>query len=119
VISATHATATHESLEVKNGEQQQRHLEQVELYNQTTIDAEGKQSQEGHQSRVEQHEVHPSLLQEQQQSEEVIQATGPVQIVESIPDASSVDAIEATAAAVVVVATSEEPAAVDVEISEF
>jgi hypothetical protein len=113
VVSTTHASATQESLEVKNGEQQQRHLEHVEVYDQTTVDAEGKQSQEGRQTRVEQHEVHPSLLQHQQEQQDQQQPVEAPQPNAEISDAPvAVEALEA--------APSDEPAtANDVEISEF
>lgn len=52
-----------ESAEFKNGETQQHHLEQVETFNQTKIDENGEQSQEGHQTVQEQHYVNPDLLQ--------------------------------------------------------
>jgi acyl-coenzyme A thioesterase PaaI-like protein len=99
VESVTHASATNESLDVKNGEQQQRHLEHVEAYDYTTVDAEGKQNQEGSQTRVEQHELHPSLIiQSSEQPEQIAEATATTQQIsddaEAIPAPSSTEISE-------------------------
>ena len=61
-VTTNHASTTHELLEVKNGETQQHHMQHAEAYNKITVDESGKESNEGHQTSVEQHHVNPSLL---------------------------------------------------------